>query len=174
MNDEASAPEEEQLSEEELAEGGAGGKKKKSKKKLLAVLVVLVLLGGGGAGAYFMGLIPGLSSSMHSDKQVGIPNIIYYDLAEFLVNLNTSNRASSFLKMSITLELPNDRAKALVEAKLPRIRDTFQVYLRELRSTDLQGSAGLVRLKEELLLRLNKILETERVTDILFKEIVVQ
>ncbi len=159
----------------ENAEGAeAGGGAKRSKKTLILLAACIVLLLGGGAGAYFAGIIPGMGGSHAANEEMLMPKILYYDLEEFLVNLNDPGKKVSFLKMSVTLELPNDRAKALVEAQLPHIRDSFQVYLRELRSTDLQGSAGLVRLREELLLRINKILETERVKDILFKEIIVQ
>jgi flagellar FliL protein len=52
--------------------------------------------------------------------------------------------------------------------------DLFQVYLRELRPTDLEGSAGIYRLKEELLRRINLEIQPHRVSDVLFKEIIVQ
>ena len=38
-----------------------------------------------------------------------------------------------------------------IEAVMPRIVDNFQIYLRELRLEDLRGSAGIYRLREELL-----------------------
>ena len=51
----------------------------------------------------------------------------------------------------------------------------FQVYLRELRVEDeLSGSAGVYRLKEELLARVNAAVEPINVTDVLFKEMLVQ
>ncbi len=46
--------------------------------------------------------------------------------------------------------------------------------MRELRLEDLGGSAGLFRLKEELLFRVNRAVEPVRVTDILFREMLVQ
>ena len=50
----------------------------------------------------------------------------------------------------------------------------FQTYLRELRPTDLDGSAGLYRLKEELTRRVNVAIAPSRINAVLFKEIVVQ
>jgi len=50
-----------------------------------------------------------------------------------------------------------DEAAARLEAikpALPRVTDIFQTYLRELRPTDLNGSAGLFRLKEEIGIRI--------------------
>jgi flagellar FliL protein len=52
--------------------------------------------------------------------------------------------------------------------------DAFQTYLRELRPSDLDGSAGLYRLKEELTRRVNAAISPNRVSAVLFKEIVVQ
>jgi len=57
---------------------------------------------------------------------------------------------------------------------MPRLMDAFQTYLRELRPTDLEGSAGLYRLKEELTRRVNASIAPNRVTAVLFKEIVIQ
>ena len=52
--------------------------------------------------------------------------------------------------------------------------DIFQTYLRELRPADLNGSAGLYRMKEELTRRVNLALAPNEVSAVLFKEVVVQ
>jgi len=57
---------------------------------------------------------------------------------------------------------------------MPRILDNFQVYLRELRLDDLKGSAGMYRLREELLLRVNAAVQPVQVKDVLFREMLVQ
>jgi flagellar protein FliL len=57
---------------------------------------------------------------------------------------------------------------------MPRVMDAFQTYLRELRPSDLDGSAGLYRLKEELTRRVNASIAPSRINAVLFKEIVVQ
>ena len=62
----------------------------------------------------------------------------------------------------------------VLEAVMPRIIDNFQVYLRGLRIEDLQGAAGLQRLREELLLRVNAAAKGKHVRDVLFKEMLVQ
>lgn len=148
---------------------------KKSKKKLLITIIVLVLIIGGGAGAYFAGVIPGLGGNK---EEVINPDLVsetkYIDLDEFLVNLNEPGNRVSFLKMTITVMLPNQRTVNEFNKKLPEIRDAFLVYLRELRSGDLKGSAGMIRLKEELRLRIDRIIEPYKIEDILFKEMIVQ
>lgn len=156
----------------EGAEAAAGGGKKK--KIIIIAVIAVLLLGGIGAGVFFSGILGGGEKEMTEEEKLKLAQTNYYDMEEFLVNLNNPGKQVSFLKMKITLELPNLAAKAAVESKLPKITDSFQVYLRELRNSDLQGSSGIQRLKEELLLRINKILEPEKVDDILFKEIIVQ
>ena len=61
-----------------------------------------------------------------------------------------------------------------IQTAMPRVMDAFQTYLRELRATDLDGSAGLYRLKEELTRRVNAAVSPNRINAVLFKEIVVQ
>ena len=74
----------------------------------------------------------------------------------------------------IVLELPDQTIIAQIQPILPRVLDAFQTYLRELRPTDLEGSAGLYRLKDELTRRVNMAIAPNRINAVLFKEIVVQ
>ena len=60
------------------------------------------------------------------------------------------------------LELPDQELVAQIQPVMPRVMDAFQTYLRELRPTDLDGSAGLYRLKEELTRRVNTAIAPNR------------
>lgn len=191
MADEAKEPEAE--------DGGeAPAKKKLSGKKLVLfiVLPLLLLLCGGGGAAFFLlagddgevqaeagvqgdGEVAenpqGEGSKGKGGKKAGSGgDIVFYDLPELLVNLNTGGKRATYLKLTVALELENQSVVSEVERVLPRITDSFQVYLRELRLEDLRGSAGLMRLKEELLVRLNIAAGTTRINDVLFKEMLVQ
>lgn len=116
------------------------------------------------------------SSSGHGGGhgEGGEGSATYIDLPEFLVNLRTTGSRASFLKLTIALEVSDPEQAKEVEAQMPRIIDGFQTYLRELRVEDLSGSAGLFRLKEELLRRINVTLAPARVDDVLFKEMLIQ
>jgi flagellar FliL protein len=57
---------------------------------------------------------------------------------------------------------------------LPRVEDIFQVFVRELRASDLEGSGGVHRLREELLRRVNVAVAPTRVEAVLFKDVIVQ
>ena len=63
---------------------------------------------------------------------------------------------------------------AQITPNIPRMVDIFQTYLREVRPSDLNGSAGMFRLKEELTRRVNSTIAPHQVSAVLFKEILVQ
>jgi flagellar FliL protein len=100
---------------------------------------------------------------------------VFIDMPDVLVNLSASGADRiQYLKVKIALELPDAAVSAQIRPIMPRLLDTFQTYLRELRPTDLDGSAGLYRLKEELTRRVNAAIAPNRINAVLFKEIVVQ
>ncbi len=153
----------------ELAEAGPGGAGGRERRRLMLLLVLgpLAIIGLLGAGAW------GLGWFASAPKEAARPAPVFYALPEFTVNLSAGERPS-YLKMKVALEVPDRSVLQALEPQLPRIIDLFQVYLRELRTTDLQGSAGLARLREELLRRVNYAVYPAKVDAVLFKEIVVQ
>jgi flagellar FliL protein len=112
--------------------------------------------------------VPGIVPGHEGD------DVAYFNLPEFLVNLNTGGKQTSFIKMKITLEAPTEADLDAIDSRMPRITDSFNTYLRELRTSDIAGSAGLYRLREELLLRVNKTIYPSKINDILFREIIIQ
>ncbi|WP_417670901.1 flagellar basal body-associated FliL family protein [Roseibium sp.] len=158
--------------EDEEAEGGGGGKKKLILFGGIGVVALLAI--GGGAYFFLMGGDPpaptpeGMQPVQEEQKPV-----VFYDLPEMTVNLATDGR-TTYLKVRIALEVQDRAMIDQISPYLPRILDAFQIYLRELRPADLEGSAGLFRLKEELLRRINLSVYPARVEGVLFKEILVQ
>ena len=168
--------EDDDLDEEE---GDSGSSSSGGKKKLLIIVgAVLLLLIGGGAAAYFTGMLDPLLGD--SEEPVGEGEsvadglAVFFDLDEMVVNLNTSGRRQSVLKIKVALELASQADLVKVQAVIPRVVDNFQTYLRELRVDDLNGSAGLYRLREELLTRVNVAVQPAKVNAILFKEMLIQ
>jgi flagellar FliL protein len=164
-------PEDEE-SEEQYPEGEIrrfGGKK----IVLFIVLPVLVVAAAIGAVIFSGAADKFLGRGEYAERAASKP-AVFFDMPELLVNLNTGGRRVSFLKLSIALELndPDDVPK--VQLLMPRLIDSFQVYLRELRIEDLRGSAGIYRLREDLLARVNEIAKPVKIRDVLFKEMLVQ
>lgn len=176
-NENPEAAEETDIDLDEFDEDGGG---KKSKKKLILVLAPVLLLIGVGGGAFATGMLDSLlgkeKPAEEDVEEVAASSepAVYYELPQMLVNLNSPGRRSNFLKIVVSLELANAEDTETLESAMPRIIDNFQVYLRELRVEDLRGSAGIYRLREELLFRVNAAVRPARVTDVLFKEMLVQ
>lgn len=186
--------------EPEFEGGGGGGKK----KLLLMVVLPILLVLGGAAAAYFTGLADPLLAMItgesapeetaaaegehaapaedHAKPAEGAApaaaesgvGAVFYEMPEMLVNINTAGRTRNFLKIKVSLELTSEADIARIDNVLPRIVDNFQVYLRELRLEDLQGAAGMYRLREELLNRVNAAVRPSQVKDVLFKDMIVQ
>jgi len=169
---------------DEMMDDGAGGysgsRKRSSRRLILFIAAPALLLIAAAAGLYFSGIAQVLLGK-HDDvaKSDAAPappkEAIFYDgIPDMLVNLNTGGRKSNFLKIKISLQIENEGDKARILAVQPRVIDTFQTYLRELRLEDLKGSAGLYRLREELLLRINAAVSPANIDDVLFQEMLVQ
>lgn len=163
--------------------GGEPAKKRISGKRLIifAAILLLVLIGGGVGAAVMLGLFSGPPPAPAADGATPPPaapaqpqRAFFFEVPDLIVNLNTSGRKSTFLKIKIALELESPQDVDRINEVLPRIVDNFQVYLRELRVDDLNGSAGMYRLREELLRRVNIAARPVRVRDVLFKEMLVQ
>jgi flagellar FliL protein len=156
-------------------EGKAPAKRKFSLKLILMAVGGLVALGGIGGGGYYLFSGDGTKSeAATATNQIKPP--VFMDMPEVLVNLSNTggNEHTQYLKVKVVLELPNQELSAQIQPVMPRLMDTFQTYLRELRPTDLDGSAGLYRLKEELTRRVNAAIAPSRINAVLFKEIVIQ
>jgi flagellar FliL protein len=95
-------------------------------------------------------------------------------MPDFVVSLNEGDRKSRYMKIRVSLELEDKGSIPVVERLMPRIVDNVQVYLRELRAQDLKGSAGTLRLREELLKRINASVTPLRIDDVLLLEILLQ
>lgn len=99
---------------------------------------------------------------------------VFVDLPDMTVNLATQGQRNTFLRARIALELTNAATAAQVQPLMPRVLDTFQTYLREMRPADLEGSAAIHRLREELTRRVNLAVAPARVDAVLFRELLVQ
>jgi flagellar FliL protein len=177
MADAKAAALESEADVEEDAEGASEQPKSKFKLKLppmkfLIIGAVALLLIGGGVGAYFF-----FFAHSHDAKAENplVKPAVFVDLPEILVNLsNPSAERTQYLRIKVVLELPEQKMIEQITPIMPRVMDAFQTYLRELRPSDLDGSAGLYRLKEELTRRVNVSIAPARINAVLFKEIVVQ
>jgi flagellar FliL protein len=147
-------------------EGGGGGK-----KKLIIIVAAVLLLGGGGGGFFLMKKKAPDAHAAEVKKPVA-----FLDVADIVLNLAQDNPTDKprFLRAKIALELKDSKAADEVKPLMPRVLDIFQVFMRELRPSDVEGSGGVHRLREELLRRVNLAVFPNKVDAVLFKELILQ
>ena len=149
----------------------AAPEKKKLPVMLIAMIAAAVVLLGGGAGAYFMFF----SAPAADEHQLsGVPETFIFNLPTMTVNIRGDGDREQFMKLTVALEVADEEVMEEIQPRMAKVVDAFQVYLRELRRSDLEGSAGIYRLKEELRRRVNVAVFPAQVDSILFKEILVQ
>jgi flagellar FliL protein len=157
------------------AEGGAAeapAPAPKGKLKLIIAVAGLVVIIGGGSSWFFFFRHHG--EEVHAEAVAPKPPV-FMEVPDMLVNLvGSPGERVQYLKVKVVLEVKEDKQVEAIKPTMPRITDIFQTYLRELRPADLNGSAGLFRLKEELTRRVNLAIAPGQVDAVLFKEIVVQ
>jgi flagellar FliL protein len=135
-----------------------------------------MMIYGGAAGLLIAGASGGyifLAGDAAPEEPV-IAKAIHHELPEMLVNLSAGKDRPQYLRVKVTLEVGDQTVIEALKPAMPRVIDTFQVHLRELRASDLQGSAGLFRLREELTRRVNHAIAPHKIRAVLFREVVVQ
>jgi flagellar protein FliL len=165
------------MADKDDAEGGAEaseevvGAPKGKLKLIIAVVLVLAIIGGGSTWFFFL---RHHGEEVHAEAPPPKPSS-FIDVPDMLVNLvGSPGERVQYLKLKIVLEVKEEKQVESIKPTLPRVTDIFQTYLRELRSSDINGSAGLFRLREELTRRVNAAVSPNQVSAVLFKEIVVQ
>jgi flagellar protein FliL len=162
----------EQAAEGAAAEAIESAAPPKGKLKLIIAIVGALAVLGGGAATYFM-FFKHSGEEMHAEAPPKPP--VFVEVPEMMVNLvGAPGERVQYLKVKLMLEVREEKQVEAIKPSMPRVTDIFQTYLRELRPTDLNGSAGLFRLKEELTRRVNAALAPIPVNAVLFKEVVVQ
>lgn len=103
----------------------------------------------------------------------GPDGIVFYTLPDIVVNMQTADGKSTFLKLKLTFELPDEETAEVLTPNLPRLQDMFQTFLRELRPEDLNGSQGTYQLRVELLRRVNLVAAPSKVNAVLIEEMLI-
>ncbi len=158
--------------EAEVSDAKASGGSR-SRLLIIAGAAIAVVLLGGGALFFFMSSSAAPPTEQGAAVVAHEPSFIF-NLEPMTVNLSSDDGSAAYLRMSIALEVANEGVMHDIQPNLAKIVDAFQVYLRELRRSDLEGSAGIYRLKEELTRRINVAIYPQRVDNILFRELLVQ
>lgn len=179
-------------------DGAAGGGKKKPPLKLIiiAAAAAVLVLGGGGTAAFLLlkpkddaahgekhkdkkpakdakGGKDGKDAKSASQVREGPDGVLFYTLPDIVVNMQTADGRPTFLKLKLTLEMPDQDAVDALEPNMPRLQDMFQTFLRELRPEDLSGSQGSYQLRMEILRRVNLVIAPSKANAVLIEEMLI-
>lgn len=158
--------------EAEIEDGADVAKRKPGKMLLILGAAALLVIVAGGASFFLFFSAP--KDPAAEIRLAEVPETFIFNLPSMTVNLNSDGEGEQFMKLTVALEVANEEMMLEIQPRMAKVVDAFQVYLRELRRSDLEGSAGIYRLKEELRRRLNVAIFPAQVESILFKEILVQ
>ncbi|MGR4863499.1 flagellar basal body-associated protein FliL [Caulobacter sp. LARHSG274] len=194
---EAPAPE----GEEGAAEGEAPAKKKPPMIILIAAAAGVLVIGGGVSAFLLLKPKPEAHAEKGHEKpkkkekkdekgghgegkdgaaaagapviKEGPDGVVFYTLPDIVVNMQAADGRSTFLKLKLTFELPDEDTAEALTPNLPRLQDMFQTFLRELRPEDLNGSQGSYQLRAELLRRVNLVAAPSKVNAVLIEEMLI-
>lgn len=146
--------------------------KKKSKLPLILGLVLFLVLGGGGFYAVFSGLIlaPAAATAHGAAEPSELPDIAFVPLDPVTITLGEVAE-NIHLKFAAQLEV-NGPMAAEVELLKPRILDVLNGYLRAVEVSELADPHALVRLRSQMLRRIQIVTGEGRVRDLLVTEFV--
>jgi flagellar protein FliL len=182
----------------EGGEEGAAKKKPPLKLIIIAAAAAVLVLGGGGTAAFLL-LKPKDDVAAHGEKKAhkekkkgkeeagkgkegekgaatvreGPDGVLFYTLPDIVVNMQTADGRPTFLKLKLTLEMPDQDAVDALEPSMPRLQDMFQTFLRELRPEDLSGSQGSYQLRMEILRRVNLVIAPAKANAVLIEEMLI-
>ncbi|MBW2066016.1 MAG: flagellar basal body-associated FliL family protein [Deltaproteobacteria bacterium] len=156
------------------------GESKKLPFKLLILAVLVIALGAGGYfawGFFKKGKAPegdGSAPPDHPKDKAG-EVLVIHPLDSFIVNLmDKSGLSNRYLKVTISLEITGEKTRKILEENNPRLRDAILLLLSSQSFDEINTPDGKIALKQELLYRVNQVLNGNIVKKIYFTEFVVQ
>ncbi len=147
-------------------------------KTVLTFAVSIIVLTGIGIGVFYFlkpasfleqTAKPDVAASAKEPAEIA-PMV---DIKEFIVNIISEDN-SHYLKLSMTVELSDDKALDELNKRMPQIRDAILLLISNKTFDELYDLQGKKQLKAELLLTINAVLTTGEATAVYFTDFVVQ
>lgn len=147
-----------------------GGPKKGRLPLLIGILLALTL-GGAGFFATYNGAVPGMtatSGAQQAAKGDSSTNAVFVPVPPLIVSLMPTAHASH-LRFVAQLEVA-PASRSAVTHLMPRILDVMNTYLRAVEPSDLEQPSALIRLRAQMLRRIQIVCGDGRVHDLLVTE----
>ena len=142
-----------------------------SKTPFLVGLLLMLGLGGGGFYAVYSGLILGPGDD-HSPAELAqsLPDVSFVPIDPMIISLGAGS-AVRHLRFTAQLEVGKPY-QADVAMLMPRILDVLNGYLRAVEVSQLDDPTALIRLRAQMLRRVQIVTGEGRVRDLLVTEFV--
>ncbi len=113
------------------------------------------------------------NAGQKEDEKKDEPGVLV-DLNKIVVSLRDKGPTTSYLSLDINLEVDNDKTAALVEQRLPHLRDIVILALSNKYADDLMSYDGKEALKAELMRKIGEVLPEGSLKNLYFSDMVVQ
>ncbi len=164
----------------EVETKGEGKGKKGLPMKLIIPLLLLFIMAGGGFFAFKSGMLNKFlgkgekEAEAKKTEQVNKPDIgPIFPMDTFIVNL-MDPMGKRYLKVTLDLELSNEKMKPEMDKRLPQLRDAILTLLSSKSFKDVSDLSGKYQLRAEILATINRYLKTGKVKNVYFTEFIVQ
>ena len=154
-----------------------------SNKVLIILIGVLMIFMLGMGGGLFLMWNKLSAINMQTNANAGVqpgqagateqPLGTIYALDTFIVNL-ADKGGNRYLRVTMDLELGIPELESELEKRLPQVRDSILMILPSKRFEDISSVEGKIALRDQILETLNGFLTQGKITNIYFKEFVVQ
>ena len=148
--------------------------KKASKLPLIIGIVLAVLLGGGGFFAVYTGLLLGPKEEtveIEAEPVSPLADVSFLPLDPMVINVARASKPL-YLRFRGELEVEPPYIED-VRKLVPRIMDILNGYLRAVPIAELEDPTALIKLRAQMLRRIQIVVGEGRVHDILIMEFVI-
>jgi flagellar FliL protein len=94
-------------------------------------------------------------------------------LENFIIQLRGTD-TDRYVRVAFDLELGSESDRAMVQSRMPHIRDAIISYFSDRSLDELRGSEGMDRIKVAVSKKLDDILAAHRVKSVFITELVIQ
>ncbi|NLM96247.1 MAG: flagellar basal body-associated protein FliL [Halanaerobiaceae bacterium] len=140
--------------------------------KVIALMMIAMIIITGIFSYLFMSFFASRNDSENTGSKIVGDIGPTYSLGEFIVNLAGSH-GYQYIQASIVVEVSEEKVIKELDKRSPQIRDTIILTLREQKIEDIEDPGADV-IKNQLMTRLNLLLNTGEITNVWFTQLVVQ
>lgn len=129
------------------------------KKVVLFIVLPMLLVIGSGAALFFSGILSPEVEDESDGQKKPKPAVVgvYYDVPDFIINLQGPTNKVVFLQLKLNLELKREEEIERCKANLARLQDVVVTYFHRQEPDKLLDDPGFVRMREDLAQRMRAV-----------------